>query len=112
SFLTLTENEGPRHLLVHPTLNMAYSSDEQGATATAYRLDPSTGTLTKLHSASTVPGDYKVKSQVTCSEVLIHPYAKLLFVVTREHNSIASFVIDQTTGKLSAADRVATEPDV
>jgi 6-phosphogluconolactonase len=112
SFLTLTDNEGPRHLLTHPTLNMAYSSDEQGASATAYRLDRSTGTLAKLHSASTVPGDYKVRSQITCSEVLIHPNGRLLFVVTREHNSIASFVIDQNTGKLSAADRVPTEPDV
>jgi 6-phosphogluconolactonase (cycloisomerase 2 family) len=35
-----------------------------------------------------------------------------LFVVTREHNSIASFAIDQTTGRLSEAHRVPTEPDV
>ena len=112
AFLSLKDNEGPRHLLVHPTLNMAYSADEQGCSATAYRLDPSTGTLTKLQSISTVPSDYTVKSQVTCSEVLIHPNGRLLFVVTREHNSIASFAIDQTTGRLSEADRVPTEPDV
>jgi 6-phosphogluconolactonase len=112
AFLPLTNNEGPRHLLVHPTLNMAYSADEQGASATAYRLDPSSGLLTKLHSVSTVPADYKVKSVATCSEVLIHPNGKLLFVVTREHESIASFIIDQATGRLSAADRVATEPGV
>ena len=112
AFLELKNNEGPRHLLVHPTLNVAYSSDEQGASATAYRLDPSTGTLVKLQSISTVPSDYRVKSEATCSEVLIHPNGKLLFVVTREHNSIASFIIDQTTGRLSAADRVPTEPGV
>ena len=112
AFLSLTDNEGPRHLLVHPTLNVAYSADEQGASATAYRLDPSTGLLAKLHSISTVPGDYKVKGIATCSEVLIHPNGKLLFVVTREHDSIASFTIDQTTGRLTAADRVATEPGV
>ena len=112
AFLELKNNEGPRHLLVHPTLNVAYSSDEQGASATAYRLNPSTGTLVKLQSISTVPSDYRVKSEATCSEVLIHPNGKLLFVVTREHNSIASFIIDQTTGRLSAADRVPTEPGV
>jgi 6-phosphogluconolactonase len=112
SFLTLTEGEGPRHLLVHPSLNMAYSADEQGASATAYRLDPSTGRLAKLHSASTVPSDYKVRSEVTCSEVVIHPNGRLLFVVTREHNSIASFAIDQATGRLTLADRVPTEPNV
>ena len=112
TFLGLHDNEGPRHLLVHPTLNMAYSADEQGASATAFRLDPSSGLLEKLHSISTVPSDYKVKGQASCSEVLIHPNGRLLFVVTREHNSIASFTIDQTTGRLSAADRVATEPGV
>jgi 6-phosphogluconolactonase len=112
AFLSLTDNEGPRHLLVHPTLNTAYSSDEQGCSATAYRLDPATGTLAKLHSISTVPSDYVVKSPYTCSELLIHPNGRLLFVVTREHNSIASFAIDQTTGRLSAAHRVPTEPDV
>ena len=112
SFLSLTDGEGPRHLLVHPTLNMAYSADEQGASATAYRLDPATGRLAKLHSISTVPGDYKVKTEITCSELLIHPNGKLLFVVTREHDSIASFAIDQGTGRLTAADRVPTEPGV
>ncbi|HEY7447275.1 MAG TPA: beta-propeller fold lactonase family protein [Vicinamibacterales bacterium] len=112
AFLSLNDNEGPRHLLVHPTLNRAYSADEQGCSATVYRLDHSTGTLTKLQSISTVPRDYTVKGQVTCSELLIHPNGRLLFVVTREHNSIASFAIDQTTGMLSDADRVPTEPGV
>jgi 6-phosphogluconolactonase len=112
AFLSLTGHEGPRHLLVHPTLNMAYSADEQGASATAYRLDPSTGLLTKAQSISTVPADYTVKTEITCSEVLIHPNGRLLFVVTREHDSIASFTIDQTTGRLTQADRVSTEPGV
>jgi 6-phosphogluconolactonase len=100
AFLTLTEHEGPRHLLVHPTLNMAYSADEQGASATAYRLEPATGLLAKVQSISTVPANYTVKSEITCSEVLIHPNGKLLFVVTREHDSIASFTIDQTDGPI------------
>ena len=110
AFLSLKDNEGPRHLLVHPTLNVAYSSDEQGCSATAYRFDRQAGTLTKLHSISTVEGNGS--GFVTCSELLIHPNGKLLFVVTRMHDSIASFHIDQTTGRLSAAHRVPTEPDV
>lgn len=112
AFLSLTGGEGPRHMLVHPTLPVAYSADEQGASATAYRLDPSTGQLAKLHSISTVPASYTVKSEITCSELVIHPNGRLLFVVTREHDSIASFAIDQATGRLTAADRVATEPAV
>lgn len=109
-FLALKNNEGPRHLLVHPRLNVAYSSDEQGCSATAYRFDRSAGTLTKLQSISTVEGDGS--GFVTCSELLLHPNGKLLFVVTRMHDSIASFHIDQKTGRLSHAHRVTTEPDV
>jgi len=111
-FLQLKDNEGPRHLLVHPTLNVAYSSDEQGSSASAYRIDASTGALAKMQSISTVPSDYTVKNFVSCSELLIHPNGRLLFVVTRVHDSIASFTIDQKTGRLSEADRVPTEPDV
>ena len=109
-FLSLQDNEGPRHLLVHPKLNVAYSADEQGCSATAYRFDRKTGTLAKLHSISTVEGNGA--GFVTCSELLLHPNGKLLFVVTRMHDSIASFHIDQTTGRLREAHRVATEPDV
>jgi 6-phosphogluconolactonase len=109
-FLALSGNEGPRHLLVHPTLSAAYSSDEQGCSATAYQLNRQAGTLTKLHSVSTVEGDGS--GFVTCSEILIHPNGKLLFVNSRTHDNIASFHIDPGTGRLSAAHRVQTEPDV
>lgn len=112
AFLPLHDNEGPRHLVVHPTLPVAFSADEQGCSATAYRVDAAKGTLTKLHSISTVPSDYTVKGQITCSELLIHPNGRFLFVVTREHNSISSFAIDPSTGRLTHAHRVPTEPDV
>ena len=111
-FLNLHENQGPRHLLVHPTLHVAYSADEQGASATAYRLDPATGTLANFQTISTVPSDYTPKTQATCSELQFSPDGKWLFVVTRGHNSIASFAIDPTSGRLTEAGRVPTEPGV
>jgi 6-phosphogluconolactonase len=111
-FLNLHENQGPRHMLVHPTLHVAYSADEQGASATAYRLDPSTGTLSNFQTISTVPGDYTARGIALCSELQISPDGRFLFVVTREHNSIASFAIDATTGRLTDAGRVPTEPAV
>jgi 6-phosphogluconolactonase len=111
-FLQLKDNEGPRHLLVHPKLNVAYSSDEQGSSATAYQIDAAKGTLSKIHSVSTVPADYTVKAFASCSEILLHPNGRLLFVVTRGHDSIASFTVDQTNGRLTQADRIPTEPEV
>jgi len=111
-FLSLHENQGPRHMLVHPTLPVAYSADEQGCSATAYRLDPSSGTLANFQTISTAPGGYTPRTQVTCSELQFTPDGKFLFVVTREHNSIASFAIDPTSGRLTEAGRVPTEPGV
>lgn len=110
-FLQLQANQGPRHIIVHPTLPMAYSADEQGCSATAYRLDPATGTLTDIQTIPTVQG-YTPKSVVTCSEVQVSPDGRFLFVVTREHNSITSFAIDQTSGRLTDVGWVPTEPNV
>jgi 6-phosphogluconolactonase len=111
-FLSLHENQGPRHLLVHPKLPVAYSADEQGCSATAYRLDASAGTLAHLQTISTAPAGYKPQTEITCSELQFSPDGRFLFVVTREHNSIASFAIDAASGRLAAAGRVPTEPDV
>ncbi len=110
-FLYLRGNQGPRHIICHPTLNVAYSSDEQGCSATAYRLDPETGVLIDFQSIATVPG-YTPRTEITCSAVQVSPDGRFLFVVTREHNSIASFAIDQTNGELTHIGWVATEPDV
>ena len=107
-FLSLREYLGPRHLCFHPTLDVVYSSDEQGSSATAYRLDPSAGTLTDFQTISTVPSDYV--GAATCSQIQISPSGKFLFVPTRGHNSVASFTIDASSGRLTATGRVPTEP--
>lgn len=109
-FLSLLEYLGPRHLCFHPTLNVVYSSDEQGSSATAYRLDPSAGTLSNFQTISTVPSDYNSTSDTTCSQIQISPSGKFLFVPTRGHDSVASFTIDASSGRLTATGRVPTEP--
>ena len=42
-----SEPIGPRHYCFHPTLDIAYFSDEQGCSVTAYRLDRASGTLVR-----------------------------------------------------------------
>ncbi len=39
---------GPRHFCFHPSLDVVYFSNEQGCSVTAYRLDPTSGTLTAM----------------------------------------------------------------
>src|SRR5438105_12670684 len=50
-----SERLGPRHYCFHPTRDIAYFSNEQGCSVTAYRVDPATGALdrksTRLNSS-------------------------------------------------------------
>jgi 6-phosphogluconolactonase len=106
--VVLREYLGPRHVCLHPTLDMLYSSDEQGSSTTAYAIDSSAGTLTPVQTISTLPAAYKERNST--SEVLITPSGKFLYVANRGHNSIAGFIVDPSTGKLTANGWVATEP--
>ena len=104
---SLPDSVGPRAICFHPTLDVVYSSDEQGSSATAYNLDPPTGTLSHFQTISTLPAGYSGTN--TCSQVQISPSGKFLYVPNRGHDSIASFTIDSSTGRLTATGRVPTE---
>ena len=99
---------GPRALAFHPTLDIVYFSDEQGSSVTAYDLDSSAGTLAPFQTISTLPAGYSEAN--TCSQIQIAPSGRFLYAPNRGHNSVASFIVDSSTGRLTAAGRVATEP--
>jgi 6-phosphogluconolactonase len=106
--VTLKEYLGPRHVCLHPTLDVLYSSDEQGSSTTAYAIDSSAGTLTPFQTITTLPQNFTARN--TPSEVLITPSGKFLYVANRGHNSIAGFTVDPSTGRLAANGWAATEP--
>ncbi len=103
-----SEYLGPRALAFHPTLSVVYFSDEQGCSVTAYTIDGSSGTLTPFQTISTLPTGYSGVN--TCSQIAITASGKFLFAPNRGHNSVASFLVDASTGGLTAAGRVGTEP--
>ena len=106
---SLQEYLGPRHICFHPTRDIVYSSNEQGSSVTAYELDPTAGTLAPLQTISTLPGG-NGRARNTCSQIQIAPSGRFLYVPNRGHDSIASFAIDSSTGRLTATGWVPTEP--
>jgi 6-phosphogluconolactonase len=100
-----TPNAGPRHLAFHPTLPMAYSSDETGNSITAYSFDAKDG-LRKKQTLSTLPSDLKDKN--TTAEVKVHPNGKFVWVSNRGHDSLAGFAIDEK-GMLKSIGQTPTE---
>lgn len=102
------ENEaGPRHYCYHPTKDMAYFSNEQGSSITAYDLDPSAGTLTAKQTISTLPSDYTGEN--TCAQIQITPSGKNLYAPNRGHDSIACYSVDASSGLLTSIGNVQTE---
>ena len=97
---------GPRHLVMHPGLDIVYFSNEQGCSVSSYRIDGDSGTLSHLQTVSTLPEGVTVRN--TCSMIQFNGDASLLFVPNRGHNSIASFAVDGE-GMLTAAAHAETE---
>ena len=98
---------GPRHFCFHPNRDYVYFSDEQACSVTGYGLDPPSGTLTAFQTISTLPEGYTEPN--SCSQIQISPSGRFLYAPNRGHNSIAGFSVDQSTGRLTALGRVATE---
>jgi len=101
------ERLGPRHYCFHPTQDIAYFSNEQGCSVTAYRLDRATGTLSAVQTVTSLPDGYTARN--TCSQIHMTPSGRFLFVGNRGHNSIAGFAVD-ATGRLSPIGHTSTEP--
>lgn len=99
------KNAGPRHLAFHPTLKMAFTSDESGSSITSYAFDPATG-LKPVQTLSTLPDDFKTNNST--ADVKVHPSGRYVWVSNRGHDSLAGFAID-SAGKLSAMERTPTE---
>jgi 6-phosphogluconolactonase len=104
--LTTPKNTGPRHLVFHPSKDIAYVANEQGGSVTAYALDTKAGTLRPLQTVSTLPPDFKGTN--ACAEIRLHPGGKALYVSNRGHDSIARCTLD-ADGKLTAAGQTPTE---
>ena len=98
---------GPRHYCFHPTRDIAYFSNEQGCSVTAYHLDPATGVLSAAQTISTLPDGYTARN--TCSQIHLTPAGQFLYVGNRGHNSIAGFAVDPT-GRLTSIGQASTEP--
>jgi 6-phosphogluconolactonase len=105
--LATPANTGPRHMVFHPRLDVAYIDNEQGGSVTAYRLNKTSGSLLALQTVSTLPSDFGQRN--ACAEIKIHPTGRFLYVSNRGHDSIARFQVDERSGELTALGHTPTE---
>lgn len=101
---------GPRHMTFHPNGRWAYVINELASTVAFLEYDSSAGSLRTVQVISTLPEGYD-GPQNTTAEVLVHPNGRFLYGSNRGSNTIAVFAIDQSSGRLSAVERVSTGGD-
>src|SRR6185312_14577619 len=87
--------------------DLAYFSDEQGCSVTAYKVDRAAGTLSAVGTVPSLPAGVTVRN--TCSQIYLTPSGRFLYVGTRGHNSIAGFAVDPATGRRTIAGHAPTE---
>jgi 6-phosphogluconolactonase len=97
-FVELKAGAAPRHFSFHPSGKYAYAINESGLSITAFSYDAKKGVLEEVQTISTVPEGWKKGST---AEVVVHPSGKFVYGSNRGHDSIAVFVVDRETGKLT-----------
>ena len=92
------DGSGPRHVAFHPTNAFAYVVGELDSTVTSHRFDPASGRLTPFQIVTTLPDTFVGDSRA--SEIALSHDGSFLYASNRGHDSVATFAVDPTTGRL------------
>ncbi len=96
--LKLADAAGPRHFAFHPSAPFAYVINEMNCTINA--LDwQSNGRFNITQTVTTLP--HAIRSGYSTAEVQVHPSGKFVYGSNRGQDTIASFRIDNASGKLT-----------
>jgi 6-phosphogluconolactonase len=98
---------GPRHFAFHPGGKFAYANNEMTSSVNAMTWDGEKGTLEVIQTITTLPSSELDLGNST-AEVQVHPSGQFVYVSNRGNDSIASFKVDQGTGKLSVIGHTKT----
>ncbi len=94
-----TPGAGPRHFIIHPGEQFAYSAEEMSSTVAVLKVNEATGGLTQIQRISTIPKSYEDKN--TAADIHISPDGQFLYASNRGHNSLVIYKINQSSGKLT-----------
>ncbi len=96
-YISTHAGAGPRRLQLAPNGKFLYVNHETDSEVSVFAVD-GTG-LTEVQTISTLPVGYTGPN--TTAENIISPDDRFLYVSNRGHDTIAVFVIDKTSGRLT-----------
>lgn len=101
SYAQLAPGSGPRHLAASADGRRLYLANELDSTVTVLQRDGESGALDAVQSLSTLPPGYEGINYP--ADLHLHPSGRFLYLSNREHDSIALFLVDGSSGRLTAA---------
>jgi 6-phosphogluconolactonase (cycloisomerase 2 family) len=99
---------GPRHLVVHPSLQLVYVINEMSSTIGVWKLDRALPQMFEPYYVSALPpGIVGNASEYAGAEIALNARGSVLYVSNRGllpgcNSSIAAFAVDPATGSLTA----------
>jgi len=106
----------PRHYAHHPTLKMAYTSNENGGGITAWHFNEQTGAMRRGKTLCTLPDGYKESSHA--ADIQITPDGRFAYVSNRDttkrsegqlyQDNICAVAIDGQTGAMRIVGQYPT----
>ena len=109
-FAEVVPGSGPRHMDFHPNGSIAYIMNELNSTVSVFEFNAQDGSLAEIQVLSTLPDDFDEWNST--ADIHVHPNGKYLYTSNRGHNSIASFSIDESTGKLRFIAHTSSEGEI
>jgi 6-phosphogluconolactonase len=106
-WLQVKPGAGPRHLTFHPNGRYAYVIDELDSTVSALAHDAKKGTLKEMQTVPALPVSFTGSN--TTADIHVSPDGRFLYGSNRGHDSIVSFQIDPSTGKLNFIEHTSTQ---
>ena len=97
---------GPRHLVFHPDDRLAYVVNELESSVTVFERDAESGELAEIETVRTVPDDFDGTNHP--ADVHVHSSGRWVYASNRGHYSVATFDVDEESGRLELVETVST----
>lgn len=105
-YASVEPGSGPRHLDFHPNGRFVFLINELASTVTSFAWHGQRGALTALETLSTLPPGWAGENLT--ADLHVHPSGKFLYGSNRGHDSLVTFAVDETTGKLMYLENTPT----
>jgi 6-phosphogluconolactonase len=108
AFMTLESvpGSGPRHFDFTKEKSLIYVAEELSSTVSVFSIDFKQNSAVQLQRISTVPDTFSQPNAL--ADIHFSPDQKFLYVSNRGHNSVAIFMVEHQSGKLTLAGHYST----